>query len=89
MSDKSKEATEVIEQVTPAPQVAPAPTFTIERLRRDCLTLFGVTPSTYNGATHGLQGDYTVDDMRARIAKWQNQQVRLKPKKNAKKEVKS
>lgn len=44
--------------------------FSISRLRKDCFSLFGVTVSTFDGATHGLTGNYTVDEMKARIEKW-------------------
>ena len=51
------------------------PKFTVERLRRDCLRLFGVTFSTFDGATYGLTDTYTVEEMRSIINKWQNTRV--------------
>lgn len=51
---------------------APAPKFSIARLRKDCLNLFGVTYSTFDGATFGLTGEYTVEEMRGRIKTWQD-----------------
>lgn len=53
-----------------------APKFTVEKLRENCLTLFGVTTSTFDGATNGLDGAYTVDEMKDKIAKWQNKEVK-------------
>lgn len=46
------------------------PRFTVERLRVDCLKLFGVTRSTYDGATAGATGTFTVAQMKDRIDKW-------------------
>lgn len=50
--------------------------FSIEKLRENCLTLFGVTSSTFDGATYGLNGDFTVDELKNIIAKWQNKEVK-------------
>ncbi len=47
----------------------------IEKLRRSCVELFGVTPSTFDGATAGLAGKYTVEEMKAHIDKWLNTPV--------------
>ena len=46
------------------------PVFTIEQLRPDCRTLFGVSVSTYDGATATLSGEYTVQQMREHIETW-------------------
>lgn len=53
-----------------------SPKFTVERLREKCFTLFGVTTSTFDGATYGLNGEYTVEEMKDKIAKWQNKEVK-------------
>nr|DAL85270.1 MAG TPA: hypothetical protein [Caudoviricetes sp.] len=82
MSTKQKEETPA-ELTTPASH---PPKFTVKRLRRDCFSLFGVTTSTYDGATYKLTGEHSVAEMRAIIEKWQNQGV-FDPKKT-KKEVK-
>ena len=58
--------------------------FSLERLRRDCLELLGVTTSTFDGAVFGLEGDFTVDEIREIIRKWQNKPVLLKTKKEGK-----
>ena len=80
MSMKQKDETAITE--TPSPAPAPrSPKFTVERLRRDCFGLFGITASTYDGATHGLTGEFSVAEMRAVIQKWQEQGV-YAPKKN-------
>ena len=46
------------------------PVFTAAQLRPDCRTLFGVSASTYDGATASLDGEYTVAWMRSHIDKW-------------------
>lgn len=53
----------------------------IEKLRRSCVKLFGVTPSTFDGATVGLTGKFTVTEMQAIIDKWLNTPVSLGRKK--------
>lgn len=50
--------------------------FSVEKLRENCLTLFGVTTSTFDGATNGLSGDYTVEEMRKNIAEWQKKEAK-------------
>jgi len=77
-------AQEVAEVTTPETDVPAAqpetvkaapPKFAVERLRKDSLALFGVTFSTFDGATRGLTGKYTVEEMRGIIDKWQNTRV--------------
>ena len=55
-----------------------APKFSIGKLRSKCLELFGVTTSTFDGATHGLDGEYTVEEMKYTIAKWKNTNIKTK-----------
>lgn len=70
MAQKEKSAA-VAETAT-----ATAAKFTVERLREKCFALFGVTTSTFDGATYGLDGEYTVEEMKDKIAKWQNKEVK-------------
>lgn len=49
------------------------PKFSAARMRPDCLVLFGITTSTYDGATYGLSEEYTVEEMKTHIEKWQNE----------------
>ena len=51
-------------------EVQEEPVFTIAQLRPDCRTLFGVSASTYDGATASLSGEFTVAEMRSHIDKW-------------------
>ncbi|MGN0621137.1 MAG: hypothetical protein ACI4I9_04645 [Porcipelethomonas sp.] len=50
--------------------------FPVSRLREKCLELFGVTVSTFDGAAHGLDGEYTVSEMRTAISAWQNRRAK-------------
>ena len=55
---------------------SPAPKkYTVERLRANCLKLFGVTTSTFAGATYGMTGTYTVEEMKANIEAWKKKEV--------------
>lgn len=64
---------------TVAPSTAPAK-ITVARLRKDCLKVFGVSASTFDGACVGLKPDaeFTVEEMRQRIKKWQDTPVTAK-----------
>lgn len=68
---KPKE-TEIKERET----VKQPPKFPLEKLRENCLKLFGVTQSTFDGASHGLSGEYTVSEMKKIIAVWQNKEAK-------------
>ena len=65
---------------TPA---APAATkYPASRLRKDCFALYGVSTSTFDGANVGVAGDaeFTVEEMRERIKKWQASPVKTTKK---------
>ena len=49
--------------------------FSLEKLRENCGELFKVSPSTFDGAVYGLDGEFTVEEMRTAIKKWQETQV--------------
>lgn len=57
-------------------QAAKEPKFPIEKLSANCRQLFGVSSCTFAGATHGLTGEYTVEEMRKHIEKWRKQEVK-------------
>lgn len=44
--------------------------YKIKILRENCLKLFGVTKSTFDGATYGLTGEYSVSKIKSIIEKW-------------------
>lgn len=48
----------------------------LENLRRSCVKLFGVSFSTFDGATVGLSGKYTVNEMRDIIDAWLRKEVK-------------
>ena len=52
------------------------PKFPLEKLRENCLKLFGVTQSTFDGAVHGLSAEFTVSEMKKIIAVWQNKEAK-------------
>ncbi len=60
MSEKTEKAV-----VSKTPQKFP-----IEKLAAGCKTLFGVSASTFAGATAGMSGEYTVAEMKEHIGKW-------------------
>lgn len=44
--------------------------FPVAKLRANCRKLFGVSSSTFDGATYGMTGEYTVEEMRSHIKEW-------------------
>lgn len=59
-----------------APKEAAAQKFTVEKLMANCRQLFGVSTSTFAGATYGMTGKYTVEEMRAHIEDWKKKGVK-------------
>lgn len=55
---------------------AAAPKFPVEKLAAHCRQLFGVSSCTFAGATQGMAGEYTVEEMKAHIKKWCGQEVK-------------
>lgn len=70
MKTKENDINEIKETVKQPPK------FSLEKLRENSLELFGVTQSTFDGAAHGLNGEYTVSDMKKIIAAWQNKEAK-------------
>ncbi|MDE5917227.1 MAG: hypothetical protein K2G62_03775 [Oscillospiraceae bacterium] len=52
------------------------PVFSVERLKENCIKLFGVSQSTFDGAAYGLSGEYTVKEMKSLIEKWKTKEVK-------------
>lgn len=50
--------------------------FPIEKLAANCRRLFGVSSCTFAGATYGMTGEYTVEEMKKHIEKWLKQEVK-------------
>lgn len=51
--------------------------FPIERLASACRTLFNVSASTFAGATAGMTGEYTVNEMQQHINDWLGKEARV------------
>ena len=41
--------------------------YSIEKLQMNCHQLFGISTSTFAGATYGMTGEYSVEEMKAHI----------------------
>lgn len=51
--------------------------YPLKTLEINCLKLFGITSSTFLGATSGLMpGDYTITEIKTKIAAWMKREVR-------------
>lgn len=64
----------------------PTPTakrFKLPKLAEACRTLFGVSSSTFAGATADLKadGEYTVDELRSHIEGWKKKTITKEGKK--------
>lgn len=57
-------------------KVKPEKKFPLEKLRANCKKLFGVTDCTFAGATHGMTGSYTVNEIKAQLEKWRGTEVK-------------
>lgn len=49
--------------------------FAVDKLRENCRQLFGVSTSTFDGATYGMTGKYTVEELKAHIEAWKKRGV--------------
>ncbi len=68
---KAKANAEAIETAKASvKKVVPAEKFTIAQLKANCLNLFGVSTSTFVGATYGMTGKYTIDEMKETLEAW-------------------
>ncbi len=65
----------LITEAEPDNKTAATPKFSVSRLREKCYDIFGVTTSTFDGATYGLSGEYTVEEMKDKIKIWQKKEV--------------
>lgn len=50
--------------------------FPVGKLRENCIGLFGVSTSTFDGATYGMSGQYSVEKMKTHIEKWKKEGVK-------------
>lgn len=65
------EATAPVQEV---PEVKVSPVFAVGKLRSNCVELFGVTSSTFDGAMYGhdLDKQYSVDEVKKIISAFLN-----------------
>ncbi len=50
--------------------------FELSKLQENCRALFGVSTSTFVGATVGMKGRYSVEEMKAHIEDWKKKGVK-------------
>lgn len=50
--------------------------YTVGKLQENCRQLFRVSTSTFAGATYGMTGKYTIEEMRAHIEAWKKREVK-------------
>ncbi len=66
MANKNKEIT----GADTTASVNTAKKYTAGKLQENCRKLFGVSTSTFVGATYGMTGSYTVEEMKTHIEAW-------------------
>lgn len=66
MATKAKMVVEATEEAVEVKE----PKFTIDRLRKHSVALFGVTTSTFDGAMYGHDEELTVKEAKAVIDEW-------------------
>ncbi len=72
-----KEQTPKAEKVQTSAQKAESKkVFPLEKLQANCKELFGVTDCTFVGATYGMTGSHTIEEIKARIDKWRGMEVK-------------
>jgi hypothetical protein len=57
-------------------ETAAEPKFPIAKLRAKCLHVFGVSVSTFDGATHGKTGEYSIDEIKQALKEWGKTEVK-------------
>ena len=61
----------------PVQSVKADPKFPLETLRKDCMKLYNVTSSTFDGAFYGKTGEYTIKEAGEVIDAWKKGVVEL------------
>lgn len=49
--------------------------YSVEKLGENSIELFGVSSFTFAGATYGVEGEYTVEEMKEIINNWLHEEV--------------
>lgn len=52
------------------------PKYTLEALKKVCMTVFGVTSSTFAAATYKMTGECTITEMKKHIEAWLKKEVK-------------
>lgn len=50
--------------------------YPVGKLRENCRQLFGVSDNAFAGATYGMMGTYTIEEMKAHIEAWKKKGVK-------------
>ena len=56
--------------------------FPIAKLRDNSLKLFGVSVSTFDGATSGMTGEYSINEMKSALENWGKKEVKAHGRRN-------
>ncbi len=56
-------------------QVKTIQKYPIKKLQMNCNQLFGVSTSTFVGATYGMTGEYSIEEMKTHIEAWKKKGV--------------
>lgn len=70
------QASESATKTTQTIKTVKAQKFPLEKLRANCKKLFGITTHEFVGATYGMTGEYTVEEVKAQIEKWRGMEVK-------------
>ena len=49
--------------------------YSVEALKKACITLFGVTTSTFVAATYEMSGEVTIAEMKKHIDSWMRKKI--------------
>ena len=71
-----KDTKPTVSETSGAKPVSTESKFSLEKLRENCVQLFGVSDCTFAGASAGLKGEFTISDMKNKIAVWLKKEVR-------------
>jgi len=63
-------------------ETAKEPKFPIAKLRENALKLFGVTVSTFDGATYGMSGEYSINELKSALKTWGEKEVKAHGRRN-------
>lgn len=71
------DAAAIADQLKPKTTAKQPKKYSLAKLQKDCMELFGVTSSTFAGAVYDLaDGAYTIEEIRSHIAAWQKKEVK-------------